>query len=261
MRRKVLIHMAMLGCVGLASGASATASDGASGGASDQKAGEPLPHVLVADIPPQVLTSGFLDAHPDLKFRRAGIQRDKSGNHAEARVQFEHAARYGDKPAQARLGEMYWNGEGGDRDRVQGFLWMALAAERGYREFAMLKQYYWQQLDATERTLASSHDQAMLAKYGDAAAKQRQDKVLRREGRRATGSMIGPTQQAKGITAFIGSRPVRIEAREFYAREYWTPDLYWQLQDQVWEQQFQGQVDVGDVETVTGPASEGDPGK
>ena len=65
-------------------------------------------------IPEQLLTDGFLAAHPDMDYRLRGVELDKRKNPASAAKEYRRAAFYGDKPSQARLGEMYWNGEGVD---------------------------------------------------------------------------------------------------------------------------------------------------
>lgn len=210
------------------------------------------------DIPADVMTDGFMAAHPDLDYRRRGIARDKAGELAAARGEYLRAARYGDKPSQARLGEMYWNGQGTAVDRVQGFLWMALAAERKYREFALLKMYYWQQLTPAEQAQARGRQQAMLDEYGDAAAQRRQALAMRREAGKATGSMLGHSSASALYIVAVDSQARGIDAERFYAPRYWTPGEYWALQDRLWERQFDGKVDVGGVEQVDAPAPAGD---
>ncbi|HVI25459.1 MAG TPA: sel1 repeat family protein [Xanthomonadaceae bacterium] len=213
-------------------------------------------------IPEDLMIDGFLAAHPDLGERKAGIARDEAADFAGALRHYQRAAWYGDKPSQARLGEMYWNGQGVARDRVQGYLWMALASERGFREFAILRQLYWQQLDADERGRAGARDQDMLARYGDAAAKSRLSKVMRRELHRASGSMLGHSAASPVyITRYEGSRPIGVNAEQLYAPQYWDPEQYWQLRDSVWEQLFEAHVEVGDLKPVPGqqaPAPEAD---
>jgi TPR repeat protein len=211
--------------------------------------------VQFEDIPADVMTDGFLEAHPDLLHRRNGMRRDEAGNFEGARKQYRLAARYGDKPSQARLGEMYWTGEGGEQDRATGYLWMALAAERNYTEFVNWKLYYWGQLTEAEKQKAKAHDQQMLAEYGDAAAKPRQAAVMRREMHKATGSMLGP---GSGAALFISTPEGRgISAERFYARQFWSQDEYWTLQDKMWGGALRGHVTVGDVEDISAdPASD-----
>ncbi len=206
---------------------------------------------IVQDTPVLSMTSGFLEGHPDLEYRKEGTEHDESGDLSGARKRYLHAARYGDKPSQARLGEMYWNGQGVAVDHVQGFLWMALAAERGYPVFTDLKMAYWNALTPQEREQAKRRDKSMLGEYGDAVAKVRQEKVMRRELGRATGSMLGYNGQNISITAYgNGSIPSAIDPQKFYAKEYWQPKLYWQTQDDTWRRILNGTVTVGGVQNV-----------
>jgi hypothetical protein len=200
------------------------------------------------DFPAEVLTDGFLEAHLDLFYRKAGIAADRRGDFAAARKQYQLAARYADKPSQARLGEMYWDGQGGSTDRVMGFLWMALAAERSYEAFQARKMEYWNQLTTEERKRAVSMDQKMLNEYGDAVAKPRQAKVMRREALRGTGGLLG---YSKGSALSINTpRGGSIDPQVFYAKEFWEPEAYWQMQDYVWDGRTPGRVDIGEVQDL-----------
>lgn len=206
------------------------------------------------EIPADVMTEGFLEAHPDLWHRRAGMRADASGNHQDARKHYRLAARYGDKPSQARLGEMFWNGQGGEQDRVQAFLWMALAAERGYPEFDVWKMRYWGKLDKGERDEARRREPGMLAEYADKVAKGRQEKAMRRGQRSSTGSLLG---YSSASALYINlARGGSIDPERFYAREFWEPGEYWKLQDRIWREEFKGSVSVGDLENLPVQESE-----
>lgn len=200
------------------------------------------------DFPAEVLTDGFLEAHLDLFYRKAGTAADKRGDFAEARKQYQLAARYADKPSQARLGEIYWEGQGVQADHVMGFLWMALAAERGYDAFAARKMQYWNALTPDERKRAVTLDQKMLGEYGDAVAKPRQATVMRREALRGTGGLLGYSgASALSITTARGGN---IDPEVFYAKEFWEPEAYWQMQDYVWDGRSPGRVDIGEVQDL-----------
>lgn len=196
-------------------------------------------------IPEQLLTDGFLAAHPDMDYRLRGVELDKRKNPASAAKEYRRAAFYGDKPSQARLGEMYWNGEGVAKDPVQGFLWMALAAERGQREFSLLKLYYWQHLDAAQQARAREQAPGMEQEYGDKAALQRLGVVMRRELRRGTGGLLGYNAAAGPLWMSNGLDP-----ELYYSDTFWKPEQYVELRDRIFEQHYQGRVDVGDVEQL-----------
>ena len=77
-------------------------------------------------ISPELMTEGFLSAHPDLRWRREGLHAYANKNYGEAMQYFQRAARYADKPAQAMIAEMYWKGIGFPQDRglvMRGWTW------------------------------------------------------------------------------------------------------------------------------------------
>ncbi|WP_226977852.1 hypothetical protein [Xanthomonas sp. LMG 12461] len=145
---------------------------------------------------------------------------------------------------------MYWEGQGGAADHTMGFLWMALAAERGYDQFGARKMEYWNQLTPDERKRAAKLDKSMLADYGDQVAKPRQEAVLRREAMRSTGGLLGHSGAA-GPLSINGPRGGSIDPEVFYAKQFWEPSAYWKLQDQVWDGRTPGRVDIGDVEDIS----------
>lgn len=208
-------------------------------------------------ISPELMTEGFLSAHPDLRWRREGQHSYANKNYDEAMQYFLRAARYADKPAQAMIAEMYWQGIGVAQDRELGYAWMDLAAERFYSNFLILREQYWEKLDAGEQRKAIERGQALLAEYGDDVAKMRMAKALRK-GRNVTGSRVGFVGNLE-IIPFTGpnaGKGLSIRGDEYYSPKYWQADKYYEWQDQVWDAPGarKGRVEVGDVEQA--PAKE-----
>ena len=116
-------------------------------GSGAEPSGKETPVVeLQGDEPlAQYLIRRFMQGHPDLSWRLRGREAYAAGDYARARDHFERAARFADKPSQAMLGEMHWNGVGGPRDRALGYAWMDVAAERFYEDFYVLRERYWAQ--------------------------------------------------------------------------------------------------------------------
>ena len=106
------------------------------------------------DIAPELLTEGFLQAHPDIRWRREGLHAFHHKRYDEAHAMFLRAAHYADKASMAMLAEMYWKGLGVARDRPIGYAWMDLAAERMYPNFTILRERYWSELDQAEQAAA-----------------------------------------------------------------------------------------------------------
>ncbi|WP_162247605.1 sel1 repeat family protein [Pseudoxanthomonas sp. Root65] len=211
--------------------------------------------------------AGFFESHPDLKFRGMGMQAYREGDHGKAATYFDRAARFADKPSQAMLAEMRWEGLGVPLDRALAYAWMDLAAERGYPELLAMRERYWDQLDAADRERALALGEAVYAQYGDAVAKPRIETQLRRDRRRIAGSRTGFAGNAKlfimapgaaeapSATAAGGKEgyyPVTvIDGTRYYAPDYWAPERYHVWQAQQWQQRMQeGHVEVGDPEDV-----------
>lgn len=213
-------------------------------------------------ISPELMTEGFLSAHPDLRWRREGLHAYANKRYDEAMRYFLRAARYADKPAQAMIAEMYWKGIGVVQDRALGYAWMDLAAERFYSNFVIKREEYWRAISEAEQRDAIARGQPLLAEYGDDVAKARMAKILRKE-RSVTGSRVGFVGNLE-IIPFTGPNAgsgMTIRADEYYAPKYWQADKYFEWQDQVWDAPAarKGRVEVGEVEQTGKPASQDAP--
>lgn len=199
---------------------------------------------------PLMLNSGFLTHHPDLRYRLLGLEAYKQKKYEKALKFFIRAGYYSDKASQGMVGEMLWNGEGAPKDRALGYVWMDLAAERGYRGFLGLREKYWNEMSADEQARALSEGPALYAVNGDAAARERLNRELRRGRRQTTGSRTGFTGNMQIIVPGPGGSQQVISGTKFYDERYWDPAQYAQWHDQIWMKPRVGRVDVGDVEKV-----------
>lgn len=190
-------------------------------------------------------SEAFLSGHPDLKFRLEGLAAYEDGKYEVARVAFQRAARYSDKPSQSVLGEMHWLGKGIPADRAMGYVWMDLAAERGYPLMIAKREHYWRAMTEQERARALEVGAGMYEEYGDAVAKPRLSRKLALARRNTTGSRTG----------FVGNLVIQIptpsgtrqvQGSDYYDRKFWEPERYYQWQDQDWKQ-AKGSVEVGDL--------------
>ena len=193
-------------------------------------------------------SESFLNAHPDMKFRTEGFLAYQDGRFAEARKYFLQAAEFSDKPAQAMLAEMAWKGVGQPPDRPMGYVWADVAAERGYRQFVVLRERYWSELDAAERDRAIEEGSAYMQRYGDASAQYRLAKHLQRARR----FMIGGRPR-KDVDVWVpGPYGLRTQIRghDFYATKFWEPKQYFAWVDAVWKDPPVERVEVGPLEGV-----------
>src|SRR5690606_19873399 len=161
--------------------------------------------------------------------------------------------------------EMYWKGIGVARDRSRGYAWMDIAAERRFPNFLILRERYWNDLDAGERERAIDVGRPLMDEYGDARARLRLARVMRRHQHVATGSRLGFTGRIendrpglfarnKGVapgTGPLASTGIHVSAADYYAAGNWDVTAYWRRQAQAWGvPPPQGEVQVGDVVPV-----------
>ena len=203
-------------------------------------------------VDPTLMQGGFLAGHPDLHFRQLGLQAYGKDKLEAAFRYFQRASLYGDKPSQGMVGEMLWLGRGVTQDKAQGYAWMDLAAERGYRTFLQMRERYWSELDEAQRARAVEQGRAIYARYGDEVAEPRLARVLRRASKSATGSRTGFVGSLKIYVPGLGGEQV-IDGSTFYNPKYWDPVQYRAWQDAVWGPPRTGRVSVGEVQAVKPP--------
>ncbi|WP_051282847.1 sel1 repeat family protein [Silanimonas lenta] len=206
-------------------------------------------------VDPWVIASSvFLDGHPDIRYRRYGMDAMRDGAHADAFRHFQRAARFADKPSQAMVAELLWEGRGVERDRALAYAWMEVAAERDYPAFALFREMYWQELTPEERRRAIELNGPLWAEYGDAMAKPRLERRMRTARRQVTGSRVGFVGYLSiEVATPYGSRS--IDGSKVYDEVYWDPRRYWAWQDEDWKRLGSGTVEVGTVRQTT--ATEG----
>lgn len=196
-----------------------------------------------------IVGAGFLSAHPDLRYRLLGLQEFRHGNLEDALRFFQRAAYYADKPSQGMVAEMLWNGQGIERNPTLAYVWMDLAAERGYVGFLGQRERYWNALDEHQRTRAVNEGQDLYAKYGDAAAQPRMAAILQREKKRVTGSRTGFAGNVQIYVPGPGGFE-QIDGTKFYDERFWDPKQYQAWHDSIWTKPRVGRVNVGELEQV-----------
>lgn len=197
-----------------------------------------------------MLTAGFLNGHPDLRFRLLALEKRQAGKLDDAFKFFQRAAYYGDKPSQGMVAEMLWNGTGTEQDKAAAYAWMDLAAERGYEGFLELRERYWAGLDEAQRERATMLGQDIYARYGDDAALPRIANEIRRERKNVTGSRTGFAGNVKIYVPGPAGSMEQIDATKFYDDRYWDPKQYQAWHDAIWMKPRVARVDVGSVEQV-----------
>lgn len=192
----------------------------------------------------------YLFYHPDLRWQLQGLAHLDAHDYEQALVAFKNAARYGDKGAQAMVAEIYWKGLGRPPDRALAYAWMDLAATRHSRKLSLLREYYWQQLDAEERARALTVGREIAAMYRDELTFENMRAALQRFQRhqRMSRAMSAGVSSHRLMLAGGGS----ISVRRFGGANdpHWNPALYVRWRDAFFENPGGGQVEVGELQTV-----------
>lgn len=204
------------------------------------RASEPAPSFTQGD--------SFIRAHPDLDWRKQGIAAYERNRPIEALTAFRRAARYADKPSQAMIAQMLWNGDGVPADRATAYVWADLAAERGYPAFIATREKFWSELDVEERRQALAAGQAIFDEYGDEVAKQREYKALLLTRRMITGSRTGHAGTLTVSQRLPNGDFESVDGALYYADKYWKPEQYWEWQDSYFEKLPEGKVEVGPLQ-------------
>jgi hypothetical protein len=218
---------------------------------------------------------GFLASHPDLRHYRHGLLAYLSQDYAKAMRHFRIAARHADKPSQALIGEMLWEGQGVAADRALAYAWLDLAAERGQRRFVLQRERYWNVLDDAERAEALARGEALYAEFGDAVAQPRMARALRRGMRHVAGSRTGfggntrihaaavgsfaaPVPTNTGGTEDTGMQPGQVfAAASFFTPRLWRAEQYFDWRDGYFERQLgMGTVEVGEMRRGSDPGAD-----
>lgn len=181
--------------------------------------------------------SWYSDGYYNEYYRFKAAREASKGNWAHAARLFEIAARYGDKYSQHRLSLIHWHGVGAPKDRIDGYIWADLAAERGYPPLLAIREKMWEALTPEERAAVPARGKSRYAKYGDAAAMPLFRGMLAR-------------QRARHFLLIRSSVPSQLP--RFYA------DSYMAQEARSWKKI---RVDIGDIQRDDAAASSPAPEK
>lgn len=199
--------------------------------------------------------------HPNEMYRLYAAKSAATGDWPYAAKMFRLASRYADKYSQHRLSLLYWHGVGVREDRVEGYIWADLAAERGYPQFLAIREKMWRELSAEQQAEVAQRGKTMYAEFGDPAAKKRFQTALAQGKRKITGShtgffnrlyvsTVGPDRQ---LFSSVGGENIS----QLYDEARTDPKKYWEFEDYVWKH---ATVNVGEIEeTSRKPAGESKP--
>lgn len=233
-----------------------------------------LPHAATASQL-ELTKASFLDidsnlrqaqGHPNERGRYTGLKAYKTRHYDEAIVHFQRAASYADKYSQHYLSLMYWHGAGVARDPAKAYIWSDLAAERGGKELLAIREKIWAALDDGQKKRVESDGPGYYELYGDAVAKPKAEREIRRFAAKMTGSRVGfeqklDIQNGGPINGSFGNATPGMLAsslavngstneREMYGENRTSLDAYWRAQD---EALGGGRVDIGPLQQQRAP--------
>ena len=203
--------------------------------------------------------------HPDVLHRERGLAALEDGEFGDAMEEFKRSAFFADKGSQAMIAEMYWSGQGVSEDRVLAYIWMDLAAERGYPLMIGKRESYWNALSSAEQQRAVTEDRNVFDEFADHVAKPRLEAILRSGKRQSPGSRVGGSSAFVDVYTEISRTSLRGEAQgtyrpQYYAARYWNPRSYWEHVDLAWAKPPQGVVEVLPLSTLDKDGA-GEPGQ
>ena len=132
-----------------------------------------------------------LDIFPDVFYSCEAMQNFKKGFDRQALSMFKHAARWGSKQSQYKIGLMYLGGFGTEPDPIEGAAWLLLANERNVMHSTEQLALVMSELSEAGRVSAKSRARELRAEYGDQEALLRRAHWVRRMKGRTTGSRLG----------------------------------------------------------------------
>lgn len=193
--------------------------------------------------------------HPNERYRLYGQKAAATGNWVDAAKAFRMAARYADKYSQHRLSLLYWHGVGVDADRVEGYLWADIAAERGYPQFLAIREVMWRELAPAEQAEVARRGAPMYAEFGDPAAKPRLERALGQGRTQVTGSRAGfvgflGVGSGASLRGMLPNLNDEMELARFHSPSRNDPQKYWAQEDRAWKS---GVVRVGEIEDAAPP--------
>lgn len=199
--------------------------------------------------------------HPNERERYTGLKAYKTRHYDEAIEHFQRAASYADKYSQHYLSLIYWHGEGVARDPVKAYIWSDLAAERGSVPLLAIREKMWAELDDGQKKQVEAEGPGYYDRYGDAVAKPKAEREIRRFATKMTGSRVGfqhklDIQNGGPINGSFGNATQGMLAasvgvngssneREMYGDQRTEMAAYWREQD---KELNGGRVDIGPLQ-------------
>jgi hypothetical protein len=120
-----------------------------------------------------------------------GVAAVKNNDYEFAVNMYQVSASWAYKPAQYNLGVIYTKGEGVSEDKSLGLAWLALAAERGDKDYVAARDLSYSRMTDEEYARANAIWRDLRKTYGDEVALKRAKQRWVQVRNEATGSHVG----------------------------------------------------------------------
>lgn len=158
---------------------------------------------------PSTIKTAPADQRNGAYYRQHGVQALAMGKTKAGMRHLRRAAFRADKPAQALMAEILWEGKHGQPvDRPAAYAWMDMAAERGDATLLAQREAYWVSLSADEQAQALTTGASLYRHYGDAAAHDRILAIQRRQAGGMSGQGTNRDPSLASPVALTGMTPV-----------------------------------------------------
>ncbi len=130
-------------------------------------------------------------ARPGETFFAKGVTAVRKNDYEFAVNMYQVSASWAYKPAQYNLGVIYTKGEGVPEDKPLGLAWLALAAERGDKDYIAARDLAYSRMTDEEYERANAIWRDLKKNYADEVALKRAKQRWVQVRNEATGSHIG----------------------------------------------------------------------
>jgi hypothetical protein len=130
-------------------------------------------------------------ARPGETFFAKGVTAVRKDDYAFAINMYQVSASWAYKPAQYNLGVIYTKGEGVPEDKPLGLAWLALAAERGDKDYIAARDLAYSRMTDEEYARANVIWRDLKKTYADEVALKRAKRRWVQVRNEATGSHVG----------------------------------------------------------------------
>jgi len=144
------------------------------------------------------------EMYPDTRFMDSASKAVQRSDMEGAFIQYERAAKYGNKEAQKLIGLSYLDGAGVDQDMAQAAAWLRLAGTFGDARTQSAYNDLMTKISDNDKAKADKIYAKLEKQYGDEKALKKRKKWVRKEIRSMSGSGAGRAPRNMRVQVALG---------------------------------------------------------